>query len=167
LIVDYFTCAIVPVAFLDRFVAFPGKSGGPMGFAILFVSALWMARTDQETEDGWFRGFPAEWSMIIPTLYLLHPNHWVTLGLCVLLCVLTLSRVQFAHPVSVRQDRVVSITFMTLWLGSMLWLAILQRAQFGLQLILAIAPLWTLIQVLRRASKPGQVGVSSGRLHTH
>ena len=126
-----------------------------------------MARTDQETEDGWFNGFPAEWSMIIPTLYLLHPNPWVTLGLCVLLCVLTLSRVQFAHPISVRQDRFVSIMFMTLWLGSMLWLAILQHHQFALQVILAVAPMWTLVQVVRRAAKPGVVGAPSGRLHTH
>jgi phosphatidylserine synthase len=54
--------------------------------AILFVSALWMSRSDQETEDGWFNGFPAEWNMIIPTLFLLHPtrgSHW---PVCVIFC---------------------------------------------------------------------------------
>ncbi len=71
LIIDYFTCTIVPVAFLSRFDILPAHTVGPIGFAILLVSALWMARTDQETPDGWFNGFPAEWNMIIPTLFLL------------------------------------------------------------------------------------------------
>ena len=74
LIIDYFTCTIIPVAFLCKFDVLPPKTVGPLGFAILFVSALWMSRTDQETEDGWFNGFPAEWNMIIPTLFLLHPE---------------------------------------------------------------------------------------------
>jgi phosphatidylcholine synthase len=68
LVIDYFTCTIVPVAFLYRFDILPDKTVGPVGFAMLFVGALWMARTDQETDDGWFNGFPAEFNMIIPTL---------------------------------------------------------------------------------------------------
>ena len=47
LIIDYFTCTIVPVAFLCRFDILPSKTVGPLGFVILFVSVLWMSRTDQ------------------------------------------------------------------------------------------------------------------------
>ncbi len=160
LIIDYFTCTIVPVAFLYRFSDLPTKTIGPLGFAILFVSALWMSRTDQETEDGWFNGFPAEWNMIIPTLYLLHPNSWVTLILCVVFIGLTLSRVQFAHPVSVREHRPISIAFMLAWLGSMTWLAIAQRDITAVRVVLIVAPLWTVVQVALRLAGARQQRVS-------
>jgi len=150
LIIDYFTCTIIPVAFLCKFDVLPAKTVGPLGCAILFVSALWMSRSDQETEDGWFNGFPAEWNMIIPTLFLLHPNPWVTFGVCIVFCVLTLSRVQFPHPVSVREHRVISLTFMAAWLGSMIWLAVAQHDVAAARIILIIAPLWTVVQVIMR-----------------
>ena len=150
LIIDYFTCTIIPVAFLCRFDVLPSKTVGPLGFAILFVSALWMSRADQETPDGWFRGFPAEWNMIIPTLFLLHPNPWLTLAICIIVCVLTLSPVQFAHPVSVREHRAVSLTFMVAWLVSMTWLAISQRDVMLPRIVLIVAPMWTVAQVVMR-----------------
>ncbi|HEY0518268.1 MAG TPA: hypothetical protein VGC84_02155 [Ilumatobacteraceae bacterium] len=153
LIIDYFTCTIVPVAFLYRFDVLPSKTIGPVGFAILFVSALWMSRTDQETEDGWFNGFPAEWNMIVPTLYLLHPNAWITFTVCAAFCFLTLSRVQFAHPVSVREHRAISLTFMAAWLASMIWLAIAQRDVTVARWMLIVAPLWTIVQVVMRLRK--------------
>jgi phosphatidylcholine synthase len=150
LIIDYFTCTIVPVAFLSQFDILPVNTVGPLGFVILSVSALWMSRTDQETEDGWFNGFPAEWNMIIPTLYLLHPNPWVTLSICVAFCGLTLSRVQFAHPVSVRENRALSLTCMVAWLTSMTWLAIEQHDVPAIRIVLIVAPMWTIIQVVLR-----------------
>ena len=156
LIIDYFTCTIVPVAFLSKFDVLPSKTVGPLGFAILFVSALWMSRTDQETEDGWFNGFPAEWNMIVPTLFLLHPNPWLTLTICIIFCALTLSRVQFAHPVSVREHRAVSLTFMFAWLAAMIWLAIAQRDIAAVRIVLILAPMWTVAQVLMRLSKPSE-----------
>ncbi len=154
LIIDYFTCTIVPVAFLYRFDLLPSKTVGPIGFAILFVSALWMARTDQETADGWFNGFPAEWNMIIPTLYLLRSVPWLNLGVCVIFVALTLSRVQFAHPVSVRRHRPISLAFMIAWLTAMTWLAIAQHDIPGVRYVLILAPMWTVIQVALRLHTP-------------
>lgn len=151
LIIDFFTCAIVPVAFLDKFTIIPDNTDGPIGWAILFVSGLWMARVDHETHEGWFNGFPGEWNMIIPSLYLMRLNPWVNLAICVVFIGLTLSRVQFPHPVSVRERRGVSITFMVAWLGSMLWLAIAQHNVEIVRIILIVAPLWTIYQVIHRA----------------
>jgi phosphatidylcholine synthase len=153
LIIDYFTCTIVPVAFLYRFHIMPDDTVVPVGFSILFVSALWMARTDQETPDGWFNGFPAEWNMIIPSLFLIRADHWVNLVICVAFIGLTLSRVQFAHPVSVREHRAVSLAFMVAWLASMSWLAIAQRDIRTVRLVLIVAPLWTIVQVVMRFVK--------------
>jgi phosphatidylcholine synthase len=153
LIIDYFTCTIVPVAFLYRFRILPDDTVVPVGFAILFVSALWMARTDQETPDGWFNGFPAEWNMIIPSLFLIRADLWVNFVICVIFIALTLSRVQFAHPVSVREHRAISLVFMTAWLGSMTWLAIAQHDIRAVRFVLVAAPLWTIVQVLMRLNQ--------------
>ncbi len=150
LIIDYFTCTIVPVAFLYRFDFLPDNTVGPVGFTMLFVGALWMARTDQETEEGWFNGFPAEFNMIIPTLYLIDANAWLNLVICVVFCVLTLSRVQFAHPVSVRENRRISLPMMVLWLAAMLTLAIAERDIPAVRVVLILAPMWTVVQVVHR-----------------
>ena len=154
LIIDYFTCTIVPVAFVNKFGVLPEDYIGPMCFLILFVSALWMARTDQETEDGWFNGFPAEWNMIIPSLFLIRADPWVNLIICLIFCGLTLSRVQFAHPVSVRQHRPISLTCMLVWLGCMTWLAIAQHDIRLVRLAMIVASLWTVVQVLMRLAHP-------------
>ncbi len=130
LIVDYFTCTIVPVAFLDKFQVLPDNTIALTSFAILLTGALWMARTDMETADRWFRGFPAEWNMIIPTLFLLNANRWVNLSICWLLCLLTMTmRVEFPHPVSVREKRPMSLVAMAVWIGAMVTLAIEQERQ--------------------------------------
>jgi len=158
LIIDYFTCTIIPVAFLCKFDVLPTNTVGPLSCAILFVSALWMSREDQETEDGWFNGFPAEWNMIVPTVYLLHPNEWVTLAVCIIFCFFTLSRVQFPHPVSVREHRAVSLAIMIAWIGSMVWLAVVQHDVTALRVVLFLAPMWTIFQVIRRQAKTKGLG---------
>ena len=70
--------------------------------------------------------------------------------ICLIFIALTLSRVQFAHPVSVRERRAVSLTFMIAWLASMTWLAIVERDIPAVRYVLIAAPLWTIAQVLMR-----------------
>ena len=166
LIIDYFTCTIVPVAFLSQFDILPDYTSGPIGFMILFVSALWMARVDQETPDGWFNGFPAEWNMIIPTLFLIDAKPSVNLVVCLIFGVLTLSRVQFPHPVSVREHRAISLTFMLAWLVSMTWLAIAQHDIPALRIVLIVAPMWTVVQVVVRASHSSRLARGPGNAQT-
>jgi phosphatidylcholine synthase len=150
LVIDYFTCTIVPVAFLDRFNMLPDNTEALVAMAIVAISALWMARIDQETDDGWFRGFPAEWNMIIPTLFLIDANPWANLAICIVFCALTLSRVQFPHPLSVREQRAVTALSMIVWVGSMTVLAVAKRRIWVFQLLIGIAPLWTMWLVVRR-----------------
>ena len=166
LVIDYFTCAIVPVAFMVRFELLPSNAGTLTGFVILFVSALWMARTDQETPDGWFKGFPAEWNVILPSLYLLHTNHWVNLVACIGLCLLTLSRVEFPHPVAVRERRPISLALMVVWIASMTYLAATLNRSHVVRVGLVVAPVWIAWQVLSRLrhGAPADGGVPTNRI---
>jgi hypothetical protein len=88
--------------------------------------------------------------MIIPSLFLIRADAWVNFVICLIFIALTLSRVQFAHPVSVREHRAISLACMFVWLGSMTWLAIAQHDIRVLRIAMIIASLWTVVQVLMR-----------------
>ena len=93
--------------------------------------------------------------MIIPTLFLIGASLWINLVVCVIFSVLTLSRVQFAHPVSVRENRNISLPMMVLWLAAMLTLAIAQHSILAVRVVLIAAPMWTVAQVVHRfATRP-------------
>ena len=83
LIVDFVTCIVIPVHLPPPVRHVPNGGSLYIGAFILFMSALWMSRTDQMTPDHWFNGFPCEWNMIVPTLYLLHADPWFTTVACV------------------------------------------------------------------------------------
>ena len=91
-----------------------------IGAFVLFMSALWMSRTDQMTSDHWFNGFPCEWNMIVPTLYLLRANPWLTTVACVALALTQLTNWKFVHPMQVRRFRPLTVSVTVLWLATVL-----------------------------------------------
>ena len=116
LIVDFVTCIVVPVLFLHKFHMLPNGWSLVIGAFILFMSALWMSRTDQMTDDHFFNGFPCEWNMIVPTLYLLESPKWFTAVACVLLALTQLTNWKFVHPMQVRRWRPITISVTITWL---------------------------------------------------
>ncbi|MBU6316218.1 MAG: CDP-alcohol phosphatidyltransferase family protein [Acidobacteria bacterium] len=118
LVVDFVTCIVIPVVFMHRFEMLPQGWSLIIGAFVLFMSALWMSRTDQMTEDNFFNGFPGEWNMIIPTLYLLQAQAWVTGVVCVLLALTALTNWKFPHPMQVRRLRPLTITVTVVWLAT-------------------------------------------------
>ncbi|MFM1860808.1 MAG: hypothetical protein RLY80_397, partial [Actinomycetota bacterium] len=61
----------------------------------------WFARTDQETDDHWFNGFPAAWNLVIPTFIILGTRQSYIIAIIIVLSVLSLSKLQFPHLVKV------------------------------------------------------------------
>ncbi len=122
LIVDFVTCIVIPVIFLHEFGMLPAGVSLYLGAFILFMSALWMSRTDQMTDDHWFRGFPCEWNMIVPTLYLLQTPAWFNAIACTLLALTQLTNWKFVHPTQVRRFRPLTITITVLWVGAVMWM---------------------------------------------
>jgi phosphatidylcholine synthase len=122
LIIDYVTCIVVPVLFIHRFEVVPHGWSLYVGAFMLFTSALWMARTDQMTNDHFFNGFPCEWNMIVPTLYLLDVPQWFAAVACVILALTQMTNIKFLHPMQVRLWRPVTISVTVLWLASVLYM---------------------------------------------
>lgn len=120
LVVDYVTCVVVPVLFLHTFGMLPAGWSLVVGAFVLFTSALWMSRTDQMTEDNWFNGFPCEWNLVVPTLFLLGVDPWLTAAVCVALSLTQFTDWKFVHPIRVRPLRRLTVGITCLWLATVL-----------------------------------------------
>ena len=126
LVIDFVTCVLVPAAFLwELKMVNHDRSGMIAVAALLMFSCLWFSRTDQQDSESWFHGFPASWNMVVPTLWLLDSSHSVTLVVVAILSILTMTNVQFAHPVRVVQWRVWNMAAISIWVAGVLFGTIL------------------------------------------
>ncbi|MFM8446986.1 MAG: CDP-alcohol phosphatidyltransferase family protein [Candidatus Nanopelagicaceae bacterium] len=115
LVVDYVTCVIVPVVMLIKLELLTGNWSFFYAGLIIFTGALWFARTDQETEDHWFNGFPAAWNLVIPTFLILGTRESYVILIIVLLSALSLTKLQFPHLVKVEYLRPITWTLAVIY----------------------------------------------------
>lgn len=121
LVIDFVTCVLVPAAFLWQFrMVNHDRSGMIAVAALLMFSSLWFSRTDQQDDDSWFHGFPAAWNMVVPTLWLLDSSPTVTMIVVGCLSILTMTNIQFAHPVRVVQWRIWNMSAISVWVFGVL-----------------------------------------------
>ena len=131
LVIDYVTCAVVPVLFMYEFNMMPDHTSLAVGAFLLFSSALWFSRTDMMTPDHWFNGFPAVWNLVIPTMFLVQGanpttlNQWVNCAVCMTLALSQLTNLKFVHPIQVRKFRPMTVAIFVIWLIVMTWLTVL------------------------------------------
>lgn len=116
LIVDYVTCVVVPVALLIRLNMLPAEFQTIIAAMVLLLSALWFARTDIETEDHWFNGFPAIWNLAVPSFLVFDLSPRTTAIATVLLAISQLTNIKFPHLVRVSRWRNFTLPFATLYI---------------------------------------------------
>lgn len=116
LVVDYVTCVVVPIALLARLELLPQNYETWVAGGILLTSALWFARTDQETEDHWFNGFPAAWNIVVPTFLILGLGPKEVLVASVLLAFSQLTTIKLPHLVRVEKFRSITLPFTVIYL---------------------------------------------------
>ena len=108
LIIDYFTCTIVPVAFLSQFDILPDNPPDPPVPHPLRQRAVDGPRRPGDS-GRMVQRVPCRVEHDHPDAV---PHRCQRLGeprVCLVFCALTLSRVQFPHPVSVREHRAISL----------------------------------------------------------
>lgn len=115
LVVDYVTCVIVPVVMLIKLEFLTGNWSFFYAGLIIFTGALWFARTDQETEDHWFNGFPAAWNLVIPTFLILGTRESYVILIILLLSALSLTKLKFPHLVKVEYLRPITWTLAVIY----------------------------------------------------
>ena len=123
LIVDYLTCVVVPVALLVSLHMLPTEFETIIAALILLLSALWFARTDIETSDHWFNGFPAVWNLAVPTFLVLDLSQNTVAIITLILCFSQLTNLKFPHLVRVDFMRRVTLPFGTIYIGNLFYLS--------------------------------------------
>ena len=123
LIVDYLTCVVVPVALMVRLNMLPSEFQTLIAAAVLLLSALWFARTDIETEDHWFNGFPAVWNLAVPTFLIFDASQRTTAIITVLLAISQLTNIKFPHLVRVVRWRFITLPFGVLYTLTLFFLS--------------------------------------------
>ena len=111
LIVDYVTCVVVPVALMVRLNMLPSEFQTLIAAMVLLLSALWFARTDIETDDHWFNGFPAVWNLAVPSFLIFDLSKQTVAVVTVLLAVSQLTNIKFPHLVRVVMWRQFTLPF--------------------------------------------------------
>lgn len=115
LVVDYVTCAVVPSVLLIHVNLVRSSLTVATAGVILLTSALWFAKTDQETPDSWFNGFPASWNIVIPSMVILHAGEATVFVIVGFFCLLQLTNVKFPHVMKVRAMRRLTLSFTALY----------------------------------------------------
>ena len=123
LIVDYVTCVVVPIALMIRLNMLPSEFQTLIAAMVLLLSALWFARTDIETKDHWFNGFPAVWNLAVPSFLVFNLSQQMTAIVTVLLAISQLTNIKFPHLVRVTFLRSFTLPFAILYIFNLLVLS--------------------------------------------
>lgn len=123
LVVDYVTCVVVPVAFMLNFAMLPQKYEALVAGFIFLTSALWFARSDIETDDHWFNGFPAVWNLAVPTFLVFDLTPTEVAIFILVLGMSQLTYFKFPHIVRVYQLRRITLPFGMIYLGNLTYLS--------------------------------------------
>ncbi len=155
LLVDYVTCVVVPTVLLVKMRLVEPDFTVVAAGAILLTSVLWFARTDAETDDHWFRGFPAMWNIVVPSFLILHASHTTVLVVTLAFCGLQLTSVEFPHIVRARAMRRLTVTVTTFYLVCFTWLSLTYpHGPQVVRSVIFIAPGYMAFLVLWRTFAP-------------
>ena len=133
LVVDYVTCVVVPVAFMLNFSMLPEKYEALIAGFIFLTSALWFARSDLETDDHWFNGFPAVWNLAVPTFLVFDLSHTEVAIYTLILGMSQLTYFKVPHIVRVDLLRRITLPFGVLYLGNLTYLSWNYSETLGVQ----------------------------------
>lgn len=137
LIVDYLTCVVVPVALLVSLGILPAEFETIIAGLILLLSALWFARTDIETADHWFNGFPAVWNLAVPTYLVLDLSQNTVAIVSVILALSQLTNIKFPHLVRVAFLRKITLPFGAIYIGNLFYLSWTYSNETGINDLMA------------------------------
>jgi phosphatidylcholine synthase len=160
LIVDYLTCVVVPVALLVRLQILPHEFQTLIAGLILLMSALWFARTDIETEDHWFNGFPAVWNLAVPTYLVLDLSPNTVAIVTLILCFSQLTMLKFPHIVRVKALRFITLPFGVLYIANLFYLSWSYSNQTGIhhqlisEILMSAFPLYIAAISIWRTMQP-------------
>jgi phosphatidylcholine synthase len=142
---------VVPVVLMLKLELLPSSWEIIIAGLIFFTSALWFARSDQETEDSWFNGFPASWNLVIPSFIILEINHTWVIIISIHFCIAQLTTIKFPHLVKVKTLRPLTLSITFIYFCALTALSIeFPNGPEELKILLVIAPLYVILLAVWR-----------------
>ena len=123
LVIDYVTCVVVPTIFMLQFHMLPARWEIAVAGLIFVSSALWFARPDLETDDFWFRGFPAVWNLAVATMFICNTGKVWVLVISIVLSLSQLTAFKIPHIVRAAWMRPVTLPFGTIYIAALVYLS--------------------------------------------
>lgn len=162
LVVDYVTCVVVPVVMFIKLELLTGDWSFIYAGSIIFTGALWFARTDQETDDHWFNGFPAAWNLVIPTFIILGTRESYVIAIIIALSILSLTKLKFPHLVKVEYLRPITWSLAVIYFVALTALSMqYPNGPTALRPILVLFPLYIFGISIVHSWKVRQTSVNS------
>lgn len=123
-VIDYFNYVAVPALMIYWFGMLPEGWSVWGAAAIMGVSCYTFANVGIKSDDYYFVGFPAVWSLVVLYFHVLQTQpltNLIVVGVC---CVLTFVPWKYVHPFRVRDWRSVTIPMTVLWAATSLRLVL-------------------------------------------
>ena len=114
-VVDFATYVFVPAHAMAASGLLPRPFGLGLGLIVTVSGALYFADRRMKTADGYFRGFPALWSVAAFYLFVIKLPPWAGAAAIVILAAATFAPIHFVHPVRVPRWRLLNLTALVLW----------------------------------------------------
>lgn len=124
-VTDYLNYVVVPAMMIYWFGMVPEGLEIYTAAAILAVSTYTFANAGVKSQDYYFVGFPAVWSLVVLYFHVLQTQpltNLIVIGVC---CVLTFVPWKYVHPFRVRDWRSVTIPMTVLWAATSLRLVLI------------------------------------------
>jgi phosphatidylcholine synthase len=114
-LVDFLNYAIVPAYLVIEMPLLPARPGWIAAVAIILASAYQFGQRDSKTPDGYFRGFPSYWNLVVFYLTLLRPAPWLAFLIVVTLASLSFVPSLYVYPTRTRELRVLTLALTAAW----------------------------------------------------
>jgi len=102
LVIDYLNYVFVPTLMIWRGGLVLSDWTPALAGAIQLSSLYVFSRRDMKTDDGYFRGFPALWNLVVFYLFVAAPGPEIGTAIVALLALMTFAPIHFIHPFRAR-----------------------------------------------------------------
>ncbi len=114
-LVDYLNYTVVPVALICAAGRLPGQVATIVAAVVLVASAYGFCQTDAKTSDGYFKGFPSYWNVVVFYLFALEIGPWASAVILLGFAILVFVPVYYVYPSKAPRWRTATIVLGVAW----------------------------------------------------
>jgi phosphatidylcholine synthase len=120
-LVDFLTYTFLPLLLIWRAELVPAGQEWCL-LVPLLASAYGFCQVAAKTDDGYFLGFPSYWNLVALYLYLLRPVGWLTVGILLVLALLTFVPSRYLYPTQRGRLNRFTNLLAAVWTGLLVWI---------------------------------------------